>query len=63
MHNNSFCNTLANFYLHVMPVKILNLLLKVDNVGCVWLCAVFSGCAHLCVVFSRSITRDLGPNL
>ena len=53
MHNNSFCNTFgANVYSHVEPVKIIKLLLKLKNVGCVQLCAVFSGCAHLCVVFS-----------
>ena len=32
--------------------KIIKLLLKLKNVGCVQLCAVFSGCVHLCVVFS-----------
>ena len=53
MHNNSFCNTFgANVYSHVVPVKIIKLLLKFKNVGFAQLCAVFSGCVHLCVVFS-----------
>ena len=54
-YNNSFCNTFgANVY---SPVKIIKLLLKLKNVGCVQLCAVFSGCAHLCVVFSIFIDQ------
>ena len=63
-----FCNTFgANVYSHPMPVKIIQLLLKLKNVGCVQLCAVFSCCVHLCVVFSIFIdqwtTRDRGQNI
>ena len=76
-HNNSFCNTFgANVYTHSMPVKIIKLLLKLKNVGCVQLCAVFSGCVQLCAVFSGCVhlcvvfsiidqwtTRDRGQNI
>ena len=53
LHNNSFCNTFgANVYSHPVPVKIIKLLGKLKNVGCVQLCAGFSGCVHWCMVFS-----------
>ena len=49
LHNNSFCNTFgANVYSHPVPVKIIKLLGKLKNVGCVQLCAVFSGCVQWC---------------
>ena len=58
LHNNSFCNTFgANVYSHPVPVKIIKLLGKLKNVGCVQLCAVFRGCVHWCMVFSIFIDR------
>ena len=68
---NSFCNKFgANVYSQPGPVKIIKLLLKFKNVGCVQLCAVFSGCVHLCVVFSifmdqwiTRVTGDRGQNI
>ena len=65
VHNKSFCNTFgANVYSHPVPVKIIKLLWKLKNVGCVQLCAVFGGCVHWCVVFSifiahRTTARDM----
>ena len=48
LHNNSFCSTFgANVY--SQDNKIIR---KLKNVGCVQLCAVFSGCVHWCMVFS-----------
>ena len=59
MHNNSFCNTLANVYLHVMPVKTLKLLLKLENVGCVRYLVVVRTCVWYLVDRLLTRARDL----
>ena len=64
-----FATHLELIFTHIpcLLIKIIKLLLKLKNVGCVQLCAVFSGCVQLCVVFSIFIdqwtSRDRGQNI
>ena len=64
VHNNFFRNIIWNtliaiFYSHLVPVKIIKLLLKLKNIGCARLCMVFSKVVRRCAWYLVDRLRDM----